>query len=247
MAGFPKINTRGRANGHDELMTARVTSVRIRPGPREDDAMARRLLVAFIALCTLLAGCGGDSESDAATAGEPAAVAPEDTAPPTPAHTAAPAPQEPPAQPPPPTPTPAQPSVPEVLAFTAATVDGSSFDGASLAGKNAVLWFWAPWCTVCARGAGAVTKAAAELRDSVTFVGVAGLSGSVADMQEFVQRTRTDSMTHLADTDGALYTRFKVTKQDAFAFISPDGRVELVDAYSNDIDLVAEARQRFGL
>lgn len=33
--------------------------------------------------------------------------------------------------------------------FTVATLDGATFDGRSLAGKPALLWFWAPWCPTC--------------------------------------------------------------------------------------------------
>ena len=44
-------------------------------------------------------------------------------------------------------------AVPEELSFTAETIEGASFDGSSLAGKDAVLWFWAPWCTECRREA----------------------------------------------------------------------------------------------
>jgi thiol-disulfide isomerase/thioredoxin len=139
------------------------------------------------------------------------------------------------------------PAVPEVLDFTAATVDGGTFAGADLAGRPAVFWFWAPWCPVCKQGAADVTAAAAELGEAVTFVGVAGLSGSASDMQEFVDETGSGSITHVADVDGAVFTRFDVTQQDTFAFVAPDGSVELVDGYSSDPDLVGIARERFGL
>ena len=33
---------------------------------------------------------------------------------------------------------------PDVLQFTATLADGGEFDGTSLAGRPAVLWFWAP-------------------------------------------------------------------------------------------------------
>jgi thiol-disulfide isomerase/thioredoxin len=36
----------------------------------------------------------------------------------------------------------------QLLRFDAKTVDGKDFSGQSLAGKPAVLWFWAPWCPV---------------------------------------------------------------------------------------------------
>jgi thiol-disulfide isomerase/thioredoxin len=138
-------------------------------------------------------------------------------------------------------------AVPEVLDFTAATVDGGRFAGADLAGKPAVLWFWAPWCPICKNAAGAVTAAATELDGDVEFVGVAGLSGSVEDMQAFVDDTGSESFAHIADVDGAVFTRFDVTQQDTFAFVGTDGAVELVDGYANDPDLVGIARERFGL
>ena len=65
-------------------------------------------------------------------------------------------------------------AVPEELSFTAETIEGASFDGTSLAGKDAVLWFWAPWCTECRREAPHVAASQADNPD-VSFVGVAGL------------------------------------------------------------------------
>ena len=35
--------------------------------------------------------------------------------------------------------------VPENLAFTANLVGGGQLEGGDLAGKDVVLWFWAPW------------------------------------------------------------------------------------------------------
>lgn len=34
---------------------------------------------------------------------------------------------------------------PDALAFRGSTVDGAAFDGAELAGRPVVLWFWAPF------------------------------------------------------------------------------------------------------
>lgn len=208
--------------------------------PRRARALASAMA---LPMSLVLLACGGGEDADTATATEEAAASTE-AAPSTPAgQTPAVTPQ--PAETPAPPPKPAQ--VPEVLDFTAETVDGASFSGASLAGTNTVLWFWAPWCPVCARGAGEVSDAATELGSSVQFVGVGGLSGNRADMQDFVRDTQTQQLTHLADTDGALYTRFMVTKQHTFAFVSPDGTVQILNAYGTEPDLAAEARQRFGL
>ncbi len=137
-------------------------------------------------------------------------------------------------------------TVPAALAFRATTVDGTAFAGAELAGKKTVLWFWAPWCTVCARAAAGVKDAATALGPDVRVVGVAGLSTDAADMRRFVDRGGLQSMTNLADTTGDLYARFGITQQDTFVLIAPDGTVSRHPAYSQDVDLVALARQTFG-
>ena len=36
-------------------------------------------------------------------------------------------------------------SSPEVLAFEAPLLDGGTFRGEDLAGKDVAFWFWAPW------------------------------------------------------------------------------------------------------
>ena len=137
-------------------------------------------------------------------------------------------------------------SVPAALAFRATTVDGTAFAGADLAGKKTVLWFWAPWCTVCARAAGDVKTAAAALAPDVRVIGVAGLSTDAADMRRFVERGGLQSMTNLADTTGDLYARFGVTQQDTFVLVGPDGTATRHPAYSQDVDLVALAQKTFG-
>lgn len=112
------------------------------------------------------------------------------------------------------------------LKFTAETIDGDAFDGTTLAGKDTVLWFWAPWCTECRREAPYVAAAQAE-RSDVTFLGVAGL-GSTSDMQDFVDDYDVAAFGHLADLDGSLWQRFGVVQQPAYAFIDADGAVEVV-------------------
>jgi thiol-disulfide isomerase/thioredoxin len=113
------------------------------------------------------------------------------------------------------------------LEFRATTLDGSPFDAATLTGTPVVLWFWAPWCTICRAEAPDVAAVAAEYAGRVTFLGVPGL-GEVADMREFVADTGTGgmTMTHVVDADGALWQRFGVVAQPAFAFVAADGTVQ---------------------
>jgi hypothetical protein len=42
-------------------------------------------------------------------------------------------------------PSPSASEVPEVLDFQAPLLDGGTFRGASLTGKDVAFWFWAPW------------------------------------------------------------------------------------------------------
>jgi thiol-disulfide isomerase/thioredoxin len=112
------------------------------------------------------------------------------------------------------------------------TLEGSPFDAASLTGTPVVLWFWAPWCTICRAEAPDVAAVAAEYAGRVTFLGVPGL-GEVADMREFVADTGTAGMTHVVDADGALWQRFGVVSQPAFVFVAADGTVQ---AFGGSLD-----------
>jgi thiol-disulfide isomerase/thioredoxin len=134
----------------------------------------------------------------------------------------------------------ASPAVPKQLAFHAKTLDGADFSGASLAGKPVVLWFWAPWCTICRAEAEGVANVAKRLQGTVTFLGVAGRDSEPA-MRRFVADTKTGSFPHLADTDGRLWASFGVTSQPAFAFVHPDGRIETVGGSLPEDDLAAKA------
>lgn len=126
-------------------------------------------------------------------------------------------------------------SVPAELQFTAETIGGQGFSGESLSGKPAVLWFWAPWCPVCQREAPMV-GAVAQTSPAVTFVGVAA-QDEVPAMQQFVDTYPVGGFTHLADTDGAVWAKFGVTYQPAYAFIDADGGVDVVKASISQAEL----------
>lgn len=132
-------------------------------------------------------------------------------------------------------PTPAAAQSADQLQFTAKTIDGQEFSGESLAGKPAVLWFWAPWCPVCQREAPSVGQAAAA-HPAVTFLGVAGLD-QVPAMRGFVDKYPVKDFTHLADTDGAIWRKFGVTQQPAYAFIDAGGKVDVVKGALSEGDL----------
>lgn len=112
------------------------------------------------------------------------------------------------------------------LQFTATTLDGAPFNGASLQGKPAVLWFWTPWCPFCNTEAPAVSQVAAA-NPQVTFVGVAAHS-DVAAMGNFVSKYQLN-FTTLNDTDGAIWERFQVPWQPAYVFERADGSSTFVN------------------
>lgn len=113
------------------------------------------------------------------------------------------------------------------LDFSGTTLDGARLDAATLAGTPVVLWFWAPWCTICRAEAPDVAKVAAAYEGRVTMLGVPG-RGEVDAMRAFVSETGTGAFTHVADTDGALWNRFGVVTQPAFVFVDRSGVAETV-------------------
>lgn len=163
------------------------------------------LLAAVLVLA--LAGCGGSGRGDAA-AGTSAAIPPAGPA----SGSQGPTAQEPGTHP---------------LDFRATTLMGEQLDASALAGQDVVLWFWAPWCTVCRAEAPQVAAAAEEMAGRVEVLGVAS-SGTVEDMRAFVTETGSTSFPHVADVPGEVWQRFGVVAQPTFVFVDDDGRTQTV-------------------
>jgi thiol-disulfide isomerase/thioredoxin len=173
-------------------------------------AMRRKLLASLFVTAALLAGCGSNTSS------EPSPSAPAGSAG-SPSRSLA------------------ADTVPAELDFTAKTIDGHDFSGLSLLGKPAVLWFWAPWCPTCQREAPMVGQIA-DVNPSVTFLGVAALDQLPA-MQQFVDTYPVKGFSHLADTDGAVWAKFGVTHQPAYAFVDANGAVDVVKGSLSEPEL----------
>ncbi|MFI7677400.1 protein disulfide oxidoreductase [Actinophytocola sp. NPDC049390] len=186
--------------------------------------MARLRAVSVLAIGAglVLAGCGADQA--ARSGGTPTTATTATTTPVSATAATTEAPE-------------AKPAVPEQLRFTAKTVDGEDFSGESLAGKAAVLWFWAPWCPNCQAEAPTIAEAARSAGD-VEFVGVAA-QDEVGAMRDFVRKYDLGSFTHIADTDAAVWQRFGVTYQPAYAFVSADGTVETETSQLEKDELLA--------
>lgn len=177
-------------------------------------ATAGRVIVAA-AVLAVLAGCGGAQPQASSPAPIPSSAAPT---------SAASAPASAPVTVP----------VPQVLQFTATTLDGKPFDAATLAGKPVVLWFWAAWCSKCRAKAADVTAVAREHGGDVHVVGVAGLGSGQAAMRRFAADTGIDAFANVADDKGEVWRRFDVASQEYFVLLGRDGGVVHRGALSGD-------------
>lgn len=198
----------------------------------------RRLVLAVVApLAVALAACGGEATTSADAPGST-------SAPESPAESPADSPSESTdgsgaaagAEQP-------DATVPELLDFTSTTVAGQQFDGASLAGRPAVLWFWAPWCPTCRGQVPQVEELARTHGDEVSVVGIGSL-----DSAEAIAGFARDvgGITHLEDTDGVLWQRFGVTEQSSFVVLDADGEVAFEAGYGGEDDLAAEVEAVLG-
>jgi peroxiredoxin len=188
--------------------------------PATRSALLPLTLTAVLAL----AGCAGaehptDRTAPAGSASAASAPAPTGTVAATPAGTTGP--------------------VPATLDFTARTIDGGQFTGGSLAGKPAVLWFWAAWCSRCRGVADDVAALRRDNAGQVNLIGVAGLGSGADAMRRFARDTGIAAFPNLADDEGAIWRRFGVTSQEWYVLLDSTGKVAHSGALSQ-----AELRRR---
>lgn len=112
------------------------------------------------------------------------------------------------------------------LNFTGTTLGGGTFNGSSLVGKPAVLWFWTPWCPFCNQEAPGVAAVSAA-NPAVTFVGIATRADNSA-LLAFVSKYGL-GFTNINDADGSIWAKFNVPWQPAYVFLRPDGSSSFVN------------------
>jgi len=124
--------------------------------------------------------------------------------------------------------------------FSSTTLEGQSVTQADYQGKPTIMWFWAPWCSVCRAEAPTLANVANELDGSVDVVGVAAL-GSIDEMKTFVSDTGIENFDQLADPDAEVWSVFGVASQPAFAFISADGSIDVVQGSIDENEILERA------
>ena len=133
-------------------------------------------------------------------------------------------------------------AVAKTLQFSGETLNGSAFEGASLAGKPTVLWFWAPWCSTCRAQAPGVADLAQRFEGEANVVGVGGLS-EVPDIREFAEKVV--GPTHLVDEPGVVWRHFGVTAQSTYVVLDASGKV-VEKGYLDDGALADKVEQLVG-
>lgn len=132
--------------------------------------------------------------------------------------------------------------VPEKLQFTATTLAGDTFEGASILGTPTILWFWAEWCPNCKAEATLVADALDELPDNVQFYGVPGRSGQEG-MERFVSDHGLEGIVHIVDADGSLWANFTVASQPALAVIDAEGNVRVIPGSNGKSGILQAAQE----
>lgn len=179
-------------------------------------------------LLVIVAGCAGGEA--APNTGPSTSAAPPATSAARPAVTSSPA--GPTAAPT--TAVPSRPSVPATLAFSSRTVDGEVFDGATLAGKPVLLWFWAPWCPTCRSQIDQVQSVARDYDEKMGVIGVGSL-----DDADAIKAFAADApgLTHLSDENGAVFRHFEVVQQSSFVLLDAAGEKVWSVGYGGSGDL----------
>ncbi|MEV6493985.1 redoxin family protein [Actinoplanes sp. NPDC051633] len=131
-----------------------------------------------------------------------------------------------------------------VLAFAGKLIDGEPFDGATLKGKPALLWFWAPWCATCAGQASSVQEMQQTYGDRLGVLGIAGM-GSNAEMHEFVSDLEIPDVRALDDEAGVVWRKFGITQQSTYVLLDRSGTI-VTNGYLDSVDLPAKVKAVVG-
>jgi thiol-disulfide isomerase/thioredoxin len=125
-------------------------------------------------------------------------------------------------------------AVSSTLAFSGRTLDGAAFDASTMAGRPAILWFWAPWCATCASEAQSINDLRTVYGDRLGILGIAGM-GTNSAMHQFVSDLEVANV-NLDDQAGVLWKRFGITEQSTYVLVDRHGTV-VTTGYLDDLQL----------
>jgi thiol-disulfide isomerase/thioredoxin len=111
----------------------------------------------------------------------------------------------------------------DVARFTLRAIDGGTFDSASLAGKPALLVFWAPWCGVCRAQSQNVSWAQSMAGARVRVVSVAASYRDVADVRAYMAEQDVDYPVLLGNA--ALARSFGVRAFPTAFYLDAQGKI----------------------
>ena len=103
------------------------------------------------------------------------------------------------------------------LSWAGKDLDGNPVSGGDFAGKDVVLWFWAPWCPVCNEEAPGVAALARTYGDQVTFVGIAA-HDKVEPMRKFVAKYELPFV-QVNDEKASIWAKLGIPGQPSAYFI----------------------------
>lgn len=113
------------------------------------------------------------------------------------------------------------------------SIDGAPFAWDALAGRPAVLYFWATWCPVCTAMRGNIEAVAADY----PVVTVALQSGSDQELREYLHTKRFRLPVH-PDPDGAIAARYGLKGVPAIFIVDARGAIRhAVTGYTTELGL----------
>ncbi|MER6388828.1 TlpA family protein disulfide reductase [Streptomyces sp. NPDC059382] len=115
-------------------------------------------------------------------------------------------------------------TAPSHLRFTAKTLDGAVFDGAALAGKPVLFWFYGAACAECPAQAFETAAKADRYVGRVHVVAVAE-PGAGNGLQGFAAPAGAGRLPHLSDVGHALRDRFHAEGINTYVLLDEDGEV----------------------
>ena len=108
--------------------------------------------------------------------------------------------------------------------FSASTMDGKTLATADLAGRPAIINFWASWCIPACVEEHPVLMDTAAAHPEVQLVGVL-YQDTTTDALAFLARYGDGGWPHLVDPDGAIALDFGVTAPPETYFVDANGIV----------------------